>query len=79
MEIQLCYYGILTELAGKDAEKIVLEPGADIAALETHLNQKYPEFGHYPLVFFSDQMMCNSEARLTDQQIVECMPPFAGG
>ena len=79
MEIQLTYYGVLTELAGRTSENIILEPGSDIAALELQLTQKYPDFGHYPLVFFSDQSICGSDVQLSDKQIVECMPPFAGG
>jgi len=79
MKLHLSYYGILTELAGKSAENLVLDENADIQTLETHLTSKYPDFGQYPLVFFADQTMCSPETPLTNNQKVECMPPFAGG
>lgn len=79
MEIYLTYYGVLTELAGKASEKMRLENKANIGTLETLLTEKYPDFNRYPLIFVTNQAMCNSETPLADQQKIECMPPFAGG
>jgi len=77
MKINVLYFGILADIVGC-SEKIY-ENIPDVATLELHLNELYPDFKTYRYKFSVNQVIAELNTVLNDGDEVAILPPFAGG
>lgn len=73
------FYGVLTELAGKTTDNLKIREGTTFSELKDLLENRYPGFGNYPIVFFQNLNHCTPDKIVVQEMEVDCMPPFSGG
>lgn len=79
MELTIQYYGVLSEIAGKDSEKIFMDMPASTVQLKERLIRRYPAFRDHTLILFSDAVKCTDSTEIKQGSMIDCMPPFSGG
>lgn len=75
--MKLLYFGILSELAGKQTEEITLE--GTVKDLRLFLNSTYPSFSSQNFQVAMNQKIVTDQAILEPESEVALLPPFAGG
>ncbi|MDX5325513.1 MAG: MoaD/ThiS family protein [Bacteroidota bacterium] len=77
MQIELKYFGPLTEITRCDSESIDLE-GSTVEHLLEHLEEKYPGLLERKFRVAQKQEFVGNEAPLSGDEIA-LLPPFSGG
>jgi molybdopterin converting factor small subunit len=77
--VEIRYYGVLTEMAGKTADNLEISEETTFSELKDILEYRYPGFGNYPIIFFQDSNHCSPDKIVVPGKEVDCMPPFSGG
>lgn len=76
-QINVLFFGALSELAGKQEEKFVLTGG--IVELLEIVKQKYPDVKSVNFTAAINQEIDSSKTELSDGDEVALLPPFTGG
>ncbi len=76
-QIKVLFFGALSELTGKQAEKIELKGGLD--ELLEIVKQKYPDVKSVKFTAAINQEIDSSKKELSDGDEVALLPPFKGG
>jgi molybdopterin converting factor small subunit len=79
MEIRIKYFGMLSELVGKDHEIMVLEPGSNAMELKEQLFDKYSELKNYDYKLAINLDLIDGNPELKNNDEVAFLPPYAGG
>ena len=79
MELTIQYHGVLSEIAGKNSEKIFMDMPASTDKVKDRLIKRYPEFKKHPLILFADTVKCTDKTEIKQGSLIDCMPPFSGG
>ncbi len=79
MIVALRFYGILTDLAGRNMDTLEIDDGSTFAEIKNLLENKYPDFSKYTIVYFQNANRCSIENIVKKEVEIECMPPFSGG
>ena len=79
MEIKVKYFGMLSELVGKEQEVLEMESGSDTSALKEKLFKKYDSLSTYDYKLALNLDLIQGEASLKDNDEVAFLPPYAGG
>lgn len=79
MKVALRFYGVLADLAGKNMDNLGIKDGVTFAELKDLLENKYPDFRKYTIVYFQNANRCSIESIVKKEIEIECMPPFSGG
>jgi len=79
MKVHVNYYGLLTDAASCSSEVVTLKNGSTLQNLQEQLRAKYSEFAPITLAFFVANKRCPANVPLKEGQVIDCMPPFAGG
>lgn len=77
MNIQIKYFGMLTEITQCDSEQLVAQ-SSTVGELESVLLHKYPELKGKDFRIAQNQELVSEDTKLTGQEIA-VLPPFAGG
>ena len=77
MDIEILFFGQLTDITGCDAVKIE-NPGTTEAVKEW-LCKQYPGLGSAKFVLAMNNQLIISSQTITEPSIIACMPPFSGG
>lgn len=77
MSITIKYFGLLTDITGKNEELYEFEYSTVSQLLES-LYRKYPELRSKEFQVALDKELVDSEAQLTGSEIA-LLPPFSGG
>lgn len=77
MQIKVLFFGILTEITGKN-EMIVKDVKTSSGLIEK-LQQEYPELADYHSMVSINQEVVRTDQALKDGDELALLPPFAGG
>ena len=81
MRVKVLLFGQLKDIVGRAEESLVLEPGANIAAVVAHYSERYPQFqGLTKSIACSlNQEYAQGTAVLREGDEVGLLPPVSGG
>ena len=81
MHVDVRYFAAARETVGREAESLVLEPGATVAALRALLFDLHPDLRALEagLRFAIGERFADAEAVLGDGDQVALIPPVSGG
>jgi molybdopterin synthase catalytic subunit len=81
MRIQVLFFGILKELAGKSSDLLELLPGASVRDVLTHYEARIPGMGSLfsSIALAVNQQYADAETALKDGDEVALLPPVSGG
>ncbi len=77
MTVNVLFFGVLSEITGKDAFSI--DGITDTSELNNKLIEEYPEIKSVTYRIALNQKIIDSNTKLNEGDEVAFMPPFAGG
>ncbi len=78
MKVNVKYFGVIAESAGKSEEVLELEQGSSVKDLKNQQIKKY-QIQDAESVQIAVNQDLNNEAELKEDDEVAFLPPFAGG
>lgn len=78
MQIHIKYFGLVADRTGISEETMVLEDGATAAGLMNLLGKKY-NLDDCRLSLAVNRKLAPGKIRLSENDVVALLPPFAGG
>ena len=81
ISVTVRYYASFKQIAGLASERYLLEPHSTIKDLLNVVFSKHDKLISYAhvLLFARNNLYCEHDAILRDEDIVDLMPPVAGG
>jgi molybdopterin synthase catalytic subunit len=81
MQIQVLFFGVLKDLAGRASDSLPLPDGSAVADLIQHYEQRMPRMRDLvnSIAISVNQEYANPEVRLRDGDEVALLPPVSGG
>lgn len=79
MNINIQYYGQLTEITGLTAERISIDDSASVGETIEKLKQRYPDMNTVAISAACNRESAEPDTPLSDGDHVDLFPPFAGG
>lgn len=79
MRLTVLLFASLRELAALDRLDLEIADGADLAALETVLLERWPDFAQVPFVFALNQELVDKDHKLAAGDEVALIPAISGG
>lgn len=79
MKITLRYFGMIAELIDKQSEDIDVQDDCTIQNLNEILTTKYDNLASYTYRYAVNEEMVKDEKKLSQNDEVILLPPFAGG
>ena len=76
-KIRILFFGVLSEVAGKQGEEISFS--GDLAALVVLLKQNYPALNDYQFSVAINQDISTESKELSPGDEIALLPPFTGG
>ena len=77
MKIKVLFFGILSEIAGKQAEE--LSDIVNLRALQSYLWKTFPEIKDMDYRFAINKEIVEGKVEFKDGDEIALLPPFAGG
>jgi MoaE-MoaD fusion protein len=81
MKVQVLFFGVLKEVAGRSSETVELPEDSAAQSVLTKLMEKYPRIREsLPSIAIAvNQQYCKSDTKLRDGDEVALLPPVSGG
>ena len=79
MQIEVKYFGMVAEAAGKSSEEIELITSSNVRALKSLLENKYSTLEDMSYKVAVNQAIADEDAIIESNYEVALLPPFAGG
>ena len=81
MKIQLLYFAVLRDIAGREAEELTLESGATAREVWERLRRSYPKLSDYsqPPMTAINEAYADPDTVLREGDELAFIPPVAGG
>lgn len=77
MEVQILFFGKLTELTGRQRQQLSDMPDTDAVMAQLYLI--YPGLQQQKYQLAVDEVMIQKNTMLADGAVIALMPPFSGG
>ena len=79
MKINLKYFGMVTEIAAKNMEELLIEEGINSKDLCQSLEEKYKALTKIDYRIAVNENLIIDSIQLKENDIVAILPPFSGG